>query len=82
MAYTKIEKTISPATTEQAQNGVAGITPVSTRLMDKQTDADITIPKYHNDYILVKSSVTDAALNSKDIVQTGTSSNRFALVLL
>ena len=85
MAYTKIEKTVSPAATEQSQGGMTGITPVSIGLMNTGTEADITTPKNHknhNEYILVKSPAGDAALSGKDIVQTRTTSNRFALVLL
>jgi hypothetical protein len=82
MAYTKIEKTVSPAATEQSQGGMTGITPVSIGLMNKGNDADITTPKRDNEYMLVNSPAGDAALNGKDIVQTRLTSNRFALVLL
>ena len=82
MAYTKIEKTVSPATTEKSHGGMTGITPVSIGLMNKGTDADITTPKRDKEYILVKSPAADAAISGKDIVQTGTTTNRFALVLL
>jgi hypothetical protein len=80
MAYTKIEKAISPVATEKSQVGVAGITPVSIGLMNTGTDTDITTSKDDNDYILVKSPTGEPALSEKDIVQAGAASNRFALV--
>lgn len=85
MAYTKMEKTVSPVKTEQTQNSVKGVTPVSIGLIDNTINAaDITTPKRNNEdeYILVKSPAGDAPLSGKEIVQTNNRSNKCVMVLL
>lgn len=88
MAYTKIEKTVSPVAIEkqQTEKAMPGITPVAIGLMnmDKATDADLTVPKRDDvDFILVRSTYNniDKGCNEKDVVKNETNSKRFALIL-
>lgn len=84
MAYTKIEKTVSPNEPAQVQKDMPGITPVSIGLMkENSSEADITIPKRDDDFILIRSTYTniERSTNGHDIVQSEPGSRRFALVL-